>query len=104
VVSGGGVEVGVEVGVVSGTDGAVVESGGVDPVGPVGIVAGVVAGIGGGVLAVVSSGLIRKITSAVSNTTALAPPMALISSVRGRVGFHSVPVARWAGFRRFVTS
>jgi hypothetical protein len=94
--------------VVSGGVVGVVESVGSEPVGPVGtesvgIDAGVVAG-GGGVLVVVSSGLITKITSAVSNTTALAPPMAFISSARGRVGFHSVLVGRWAGFRRFVTS
>jgi hypothetical protein len=101
VVSGGEVGAGV---VSGGTEGTVVESAGVEPVGPVGIGAGTVAGTGGGVLDVLVSGLIRKITSAVPSTTALAPPIAFTRSARGRVGFHSVPVGRCAGFRRFVTS
>jgi hypothetical protein len=81
-----------------------VESVGSEPVEPVGIEAGVVIPVGAGVLVAVSPGLITKITSAVSNTTALPPPMAFRSSWRGRPGFQSAPVGRWAGFRRFVTS
>jgi hypothetical protein len=82
----------------------VVESVGTEPVEPVGMVLGVVTAVGVGVLEAESPGLITKITSAVSNTTALAPPTAFTSSWRGRPGFHSARVGRWAGFRRFVTS
>jgi hypothetical protein len=74
-------------------DGAVVS---VEPVGVV------TAGVDGTVAE--SDGLIRKITSTVTNTTAHAAPIAVYSSERGRVGFQVVPVGRWVGFRRFVTS
>jgi hypothetical protein len=50
-----------------------------------------------------SPGLIRKMISAVTSTTAAAPPIALTQSARGRPGFQLELDCR-EGFRRFVTS
>jgi hypothetical protein len=89
------------VGSVVGSDGRLPAPGTVVMVESAGVVF-VIAGVDGTVAE--SDGLIRKITSTVTNTTAHAAPIAVYSSERGRVGFQAVLVWRCVGFRRFVTS